>query len=224
MTTALCCFVSRFGFIRDSPYGSIHVSSPMVQMTPVQCRAHDYVHTSGVAFVRISTWEDDNDPFMNDQHGSIMDQHSGRYWGFYWMPNHMLTRRWRSAATGDKGSESKLRSELEDFCADKNGVLTKFWESCTATARRLLQKGVEEEDKIFLKEKDEGGCEMNRVEESDSTNLGSSTDSSDKLLASQSEKEKWFKIISKYTSKLFDLWAKKEKGTLLLLKVRFLRR
>ena len=31
---------------------------------------------------------------------------------------------------------------------------------------------------------------MNRVEESDSTNLGSSTDSSDKLLASQSEKEK----------------------------------
>ena len=176
--------------MRDSPYGSMHVSSPMVQMTPVQCRAHDYVHTSGVAFVRISTWEDDNDPFMNDQHGSIMDQHSGRYWGFYWMPNHMLTRRWRSAATGDKGSESKLRSELEDFCADKNGVLTKFWESCTATARRLLQKGVEEEDKISLKETDEGGCEMNRVEESDSTNLGSSTDSSDKLLASQSEKEK----------------------------------
>ena len=101
----------------------------------------------------------------------------------------MLTRRWRSAATGDKGSESKLRSELEDFYADKNGVLTKFWESCTATARRLLQKGVEEEDKISFKEKDEG-CEMNRVEESDSTNLGSSTDSSDKLLASQSEKEK----------------------------------
>ena len=193
MTTALCRFVSRFGFIRDSPYGSMHVSSPMVQMTLVQCRAHDYVHTSGVAFVRISTWEDDNDPFMNDQHGSIMDQHSGRYWGFYWMPNHMLTRRWRSAATGDKGSESKLRSELEDFCADKNGVLTKFWESCTATARRLLQKGVEEEDKISLKEKNEGGCEMNRVEESDSTNLGSSTDSSDKLLASQSEKEKWLK-------------------------------
>ena len=81
---------------------------------------------------------------------------------------------------------------MEDFCADKNGVLTKFWESCTATARRLLQKGVEEEeeDKISLKEKDEGGCEMNRVEESDSTNLGSSTDSSDQLLASQSEKEK----------------------------------
>ncbi|CAH3021981.1 unnamed protein product, partial [Porites evermanni] len=181
---------SLFGFIRDSPYGSMHVSSPMVQMTPVQCRAHDYVHTRGVAFVRISTWEDDDDPFMNDQHGSIMGQHSGRYWGFYWMPNHMLTRRWRSAATGDKGSESKLRSEVEDFCADKNGVLTKFWELCTATARKLLQKGVEEEDKISLKEKDEGGCEMNRVEESDSTNLGSSTDSSDKLLASQSEKEK----------------------------------
>ena len=162
----------------------------MVQMTPVQCRAHDYAHTSGVAFVRISTWEDDYDPFVNDQLGSIMDQHSGRCWGFYWMPNHMLTRRWRSAATGDKGSGSKLRSELENFCADKNGVLTKFWDSCTATARRLLQKGVEEGDKISLKENDEGGCETNRVEESDSTNLGSSTDSSDKLLVLQSEKEK----------------------------------
>ena len=63
----------------------------MVQMTPVQCRAHDYVHTSGVAFVRISTWEDDNDPFMNDQHGSIMDQHSGRYWGFYRVFSHDVT-------------------------------------------------------------------------------------------------------------------------------------
>ena len=46
----------------------------MVQMTPLQCRAHDYVHTSGVAFVRISTWEDDNDPFMNDQHGLIINR------------------------------------------------------------------------------------------------------------------------------------------------------
>ena len=119
----------------------------MVQVTPVQCRANDYVHTSGVAFVRILHWDDDEDPFSVGPPRPEMTRVCSTRWGFYWMPNHMLTKRWRSAATGDKGAGSKLRSELEDFCADKNGVLKKFWESCKKAAKKATQREMEEEGK-----------------------------------------------------------------------------
>lgn len=136
----------------------------MVQVTPVQCRANDYVHTSGVAFVRISHGDEEEDLFST----------SNSRWGFYWMPNFMLTKRWRSAATGDKGAGSKLMSELEDFCADKNGVLVKFWESCREAVRKASQKVREEEEMTAGKEKGEESSDVNRGDGCDSTDVESS--------------------------------------------------
>ena len=142
----------------------------MVQVTPVQCRANDYVHTSGVAFVRISHWEDD-DPFSTVQSRPEMNELRSRGWGFYWMPNHMLTRRWRSTATGDKGAGSKLRSDLEDFSADRNCLLKAFWESCKEAARKAAQKGTEEEETSALKEKEKelADSDSQEIERSESS-------------------------------------------------------
>ena len=147
----------------------------MVQVTPVQCRANDYVHTSGVAFVRISHWEDDEDPFSTVQSRPEMNELCSRGWGFYWMPNHMLTRRWRSSATGDKGAGGKLRSELEDFCADKNGLLKAFWESCKEAARKTAEKGTGEEETAAAREKEkeltEGDSDSQEIESSESSTV-----------------------------------------------------
>jgi len=74
----------------------------------------------------------------------------------------MLTRRWRSAATGDSEAANSLRGELEDFCADRNGALKTFWESCREAARKALQKREEEEDKPETKKNDEKRCELNQ--------------------------------------------------------------
>lgn len=154
-------FLSRFGYIRDTPYGSTHVSTPMMQVTPVQCRENDYVHTSGVAFVRILlNWDEDEDPIENGPPRPEKGQLSSSSWGFYWMQNYMLTKRWRSAATGDNEAADKLRGELEDFCADKEGVMSSFWESCHEAARREAQKRIE---------KDEAEAKMNYKETSEIT-------------------------------------------------------
>jgi len=170
--------LQRFGFIRDSPYGSMHVSSPMVQVTPVQCRANDYVHTSGVAFVRILNLDEEEDPFTIGLSRLEVEQPSSGCWGFHWMHNYMLTRRWRSAATGDSEAANTLRGELEDFCADKNGALKTFWESCREPARKAFQKRAGEEDKPERKKNDEKRCELNKngddspdVEDSESSTL-----------------------------------------------------
>ena len=134
----------------------------MVQVTPVQCRANDYVHTSGVAFVRILNLDEDEDPFKTGLSRRKVEQPSSGCWGFHWTHNYMLTRRWRSAATGDSEAANTLRGELEDFCADKNGALKTFWESCRGAARKALQKTAEEEDKAETKKNDEKRCELNK--------------------------------------------------------------
>lgn len=171
--------LQRFGFIRDSPFGSMHVNAPMVQFTPVQCRENDYVHTSGVAFVRILTWEEDDDPF-----GSNISSVEGSKpcTGFHWMPNYMLTKRWRSAATGDKDASSKLRSKLEDFCADDNGVLTAFWESCKEKARKAAENRLDEEEITISRDTEIDRTEQNRNEIGDSPEV----EKSDRTLSSDS--------------------------------------
>lgn len=150
----------------------------MVQVTPVQCRANDYVHTSGVAFVRILNLDEEEDPFTIGLSRIEVQQPSSGCWGFHWMHNYMLTRRWRSAATGDSEAANTLRGELEDFCADKNGALKTFWESCGEPARKAFQKRAGDEDKPERKKNDEKRCELNKngddspdVEDSESSTL-----------------------------------------------------
>ena len=149
----------------------MHVISPMVHLTPVQCRANDYVHTSGVAFARISHREDDNDRFDSDVSRSGEQK---LCMGFHWMPNFMLTKRWRSAATGDKGASSKLRSEFEDFCADKNGALKAFWDSCKESAKKAGGSTTDVDETVVLRDKEPDRAQQMKNGVSDSLEINSS--------------------------------------------------
>lgn len=56
---------------------------------------------------------------------------------------------------GDSEVVNILRGELEDFCVDKNDVLKIFWEFCKEVVRKVLQKKVEEDDKVEMKKNEE---------------------------------------------------------------------
>ena len=49
--------------------------------------------------------------------------------GFLWSFNYMLTRRWKSPASGEEAFGELLLHDFRNFCANKNDRLRKFCES-----------------------------------------------------------------------------------------------
>ncbi|EDO41899.1 predicted protein [Nematostella vectensis] len=134
--------LGRFGFLKDSPYGPLFNTFTFVA-TPVQCRADDFVHVSGTAFVRI---HDQDEDVRLDLYGPVSSGLLGeRGSGFYWETNYMLSKRWRSASTGDLESARKLQAEFVEFCSDTKGVLRAFWESCKDEVRKAAEEKLRSE-------------------------------------------------------------------------------
>ncbi|GCC39998.1 hypothetical protein chiPu_0023456 [Chiloscyllium punctatum] len=50
--------------------------------------------------------------------------------GYNWAYNTMLTKTWRSSATGDEKFADRLLKDFSDFCSNKDNRLVSFWESC----------------------------------------------------------------------------------------------
>ncbi|XP_067132327.1 GATOR complex protein Iml1 isoform X2 [Centruroides vittatus] len=110
-----------------------------------------YVHISGSMFVIITTHS------SNDQHNyrirggklekeelySPHEQYITRHFsglvknempsrskfkvGFLWSWNYMITKRWKSLATGDEQFMRKVMNNFQMFCANKNERLKNFW-------------------------------------------------------------------------------------------------
>ena len=72
--------------------------------------------------------------------------------GFYWTHNFMLTKRWRSAATGDSEAVNKLMNDLEEFCADKDGALEEFWDSYKGDAACAIERVVKDKKEEEVEE------------------------------------------------------------------------
>ena len=169
--------LSRFGFLRDSPHGSGHTYSYVAP--PVQSRAHDYVHESGNAFARIPAWQEEDAAttyrasFSRGalEHSEADEQfrsHQPEELGFLWTDNHMLTKRWRSAATGDVETATRLKAEFEKFCRNDNGALNEFWDSFHKTSLKVTglaetagrgsgEECEEENEKVVTVEKEAPG-------------------------------------------------------------------
>lgn len=49
--------------------------------------------------------------------------------GFLWSWNFMLTRRWRSANTGDENFQDTVLEDFRKFCSNSDSRLSQFWES-----------------------------------------------------------------------------------------------
>lgn len=50
--------------------------------------------------------------------------------GYSWAYNTMLTKAWRTGALGDERLADRLLRDFTDFCANKDGRLAAFWDSC----------------------------------------------------------------------------------------------
>jgi hypothetical protein len=114
---------------------------------PIQCRAADYVHSSGAAFVRIHDQDSTAKPELYG-FGPGDEMPKEESVGFFWTSNSMLTKRWRTASTGDAEFSRKLMSDFEDFCSNKNGVLKAFWDmsrdSLVKAVEQPIEKGINE--------------------------------------------------------------------------------
>ncbi|EPY81081.1 DEP domain-containing protein 5 [Camelus ferus] len=50
--------------------------------------------------------------------------------GYSWAYNTMLTKTWRSSATGDEKFADRLLKDFTDFCVNRDNRLVAFWTSC----------------------------------------------------------------------------------------------
>lgn len=50
--------------------------------------------------------------------------------GYNWAYNTMLTKTWRSSATGDEKFADRLLKDFTDFCWNKDSRLVMFWTDC----------------------------------------------------------------------------------------------
>ena len=50
--------------------------------------------------------------------------------GYSWAYNTMLTKTWRSSATGDERFADRLLKDFTDFCVNRDNRLVTFWTSC----------------------------------------------------------------------------------------------
>lgn len=50
--------------------------------------------------------------------------------GYNWAYNTMLTKTWRSSATGDEKFADRLLKDFMDFCINRDNRLVIFWTSC----------------------------------------------------------------------------------------------
>lgn len=50
--------------------------------------------------------------------------------GYNWAYNTMLTKTWRSSATGDEKFADRLLKDFTDFCVNRDNRLVMFWTNC----------------------------------------------------------------------------------------------
>lgn len=131
--------VKRFGFI------SIQVQCDDPSTLWFDLDIEQYVHSSGGMFVLISDPENlkklgsrhkvnrnqTGESFVNylahlDTCLEASNQHRSHF-PFLWSWNYMLSKRWRSAFTGDEHFQDKVLLDFRKFCSNDEGRLINFW-------------------------------------------------------------------------------------------------
>lgn len=92
--------------------------------TPVQCRTNNYIHISGSVFVQIESYY--------DKTADNVYEHIG----FNWTKNFTLTKKWRSAVTGD----AEFMREFAEFCSNTNDILKTFCENIIPDIEKTISQ------------------------------------------------------------------------------------
>ncbi|XP_033627568.1 GATOR complex protein DEPDC5-like isoform X2 [Asterias rubens] len=131
--------LKRFGFIKATDTG--HLSSVSYQNLK---KDHiQYIHMTGMVLVLIypptnqhsafgDTFSSPNQSPANDD---ITQSNESQEWtsnlvaeaGYNWVPNYLLTKRWRTSSCGDEKFPERLLLDFSRFCANHEDRLKEFW-------------------------------------------------------------------------------------------------
>ncbi|XP_006894876.1 PREDICTED: DEP domain-containing protein 5 isoform X4 [Elephantulus edwardii] len=116
----------RFGFVQDK-YSASAFNFP-AENKP------QYIHVTGTVFLQLpySKRKFSGQPRRrrNSTSSSSQNMFCEERVGYNWAYNTMLTKTWRSSATGDEKFADRLLKDFTDFCVNRDNRLVMFWTSC----------------------------------------------------------------------------------------------
>uniref|UniRef100_A0A0K8RW38 GATOR1 complex protein DEPDC5 n=1 Tax=Crotalus horridus TaxID=35024 RepID=A0A0K8RW38_CROHD len=116
----------RFGFVQDK-YSASAFNFP-AENKP------QYIHVTGTVFLQLPYSKRKFSGQQRRRRNSTSSANQNVFCeeriGYHWAYNTMLTKTWRSSATGDEKFADRLLKDFVDFCCNKDGRLLSFWTGC----------------------------------------------------------------------------------------------
>ncbi|XP_004843570.1 DEP domain-containing protein 5 isoform X12 [Heterocephalus glaber] len=116
----------RFGFVQDK-YSASAFNFP-AENKP------QYIHVTGTVFLQLPYSKRKFSGQQRRRRNSTSSTNQNMFCeervGYNWAYNTMLTKTWRSSATGDEKFADRLLKDFTDFCINCDNRLVMFWLSC----------------------------------------------------------------------------------------------
>ncbi|XP_061458703.1 GATOR1 complex protein DEPDC5 isoform X2 [Rhineura floridana] len=116
----------RFGFVQDK-YSASAFNFPSENKP-------QYIHVTGTVFLQLPyskrKFSGQQRRRRNSTSSTNQNVFCEEHIGYNWAYNTMLTKTWRSSATGDEKFADRLLKDFTDFCWNKDNRLLSFWASC----------------------------------------------------------------------------------------------
>ncbi|XP_064248608.1 GATOR1 complex protein DEPDC5 isoform X2 [Passer domesticus] len=117
----------RFGFVQDK-YSASAFNFP-AENKP------QYIHVTGTVFLQLPYSKrkfssGQQRRRRNSTSSTNQNMFCEERIGYNWAYNTMLTKTWRSSATGDEKFADRLLKDFTDFCWNKDSRLVTFWTDC----------------------------------------------------------------------------------------------
>ncbi|XP_043858131.1 GATOR complex protein DEPDC5 isoform X2 [Dromiciops gliroides] len=116
----------RFGFVQDK-YSASAFNFPSENKP-------QYIHVTGTVFLQLPyskrKFSGQQRRRRNSTSSTGQNVFCEERVGYNWAYNTMLTKTWRSSATGDEKFADRLLKDFSDFCVNRDNRLVVFWASC----------------------------------------------------------------------------------------------
>ena len=116
----------RFGFVQDKY--SVSAFNFPAENKP------QYIHVTGTVFLQLPYSKRKFSGQQRRRRNSTSSTNQNMFCeervGYNWAYNTMLTKTWRSSATGDEKFADRLLKDFTDFCINRDNRLVTFWTNC----------------------------------------------------------------------------------------------
>ncbi|XP_028910715.1 GATOR complex protein DEPDC5 isoform X2 [Ornithorhynchus anatinus] len=118
--------VHRFGFVQDK-YSASAFNFPSENKP-------QYIHVTGTVFLQLPYSKRKFSGQQRRRRNSTSSTNQNMFCeervGYNWAYNTMLTKTWRSSATGDEKFADRLLKDFTEFCVNRDNRLVAFWTGC----------------------------------------------------------------------------------------------